>query len=79
MVIGQKRHPGETPVTLRVLCVSPGIKNEKIGVGFAKDVHADSGNNLAHRQANAVSLLHSICLPVAVSTFVVKIGNFNCR
>jgi len=23
--------------------------------------------------------LHSVCLPVAVSTFVVKFGNFNCR
>ena len=25
------------------------------------------------------AMLHSICLSVAVSTFVAKIGNFNCR
>jgi hypothetical protein len=51
MVIGAKRHPGETLVALWVPCVSPGIENEEGGVGFTKDVHADSGNNLAHRQA----------------------------
>jgi len=26
-------------------CVSPGIENEEGGVGFAKDVHGNSGNN----------------------------------
>jgi hypothetical protein len=51
MAIGQKRYPGETPVALRVPSVSPGIENKEGGVGFAKDVHGDSGNNLAHRQA----------------------------
>jgi hypothetical protein len=25
------------------------------------------------------AMLHSVCLPVAVSTFVVKFGNSNCR
>ncbi len=35
MVIG-KRHPSETPIALWVPSVSPGIENEKGGVGFTK-------------------------------------------
>ncbi len=75
MVIG-KRHPGETPVALWVASVSPGIENEEGGVGFTKDVHRDSGNNIVSPQAGKrrFATLNSVYLPVAPSKFVVNSG-----
>ena len=75
MVIG-KRHPGETPVALWVPSVSPGIENEEGGVGFTKDVHGDSGNNIVSPQAgkHCSATLHSVYLSVTPSKFVVNSG-----
>ena len=75
MVIG-KRHPSETPVALWVPSVSPGIENEEGGVGFTKDVHGDSENNIVSPQAGKrrSDRLHSVYLPVAPSKFVVNSG-----
>ncbi len=55
-------------ISITVEPIRPGRKyprNHKKSVGFEKNVHGDLGE--------------LVSLPVAVSTSVVKSGNFNCR